>query len=84
MSNSVVNVWSNQVDKKYDCRVERDPNDSHKGVLKLELNGVSLKSKEVTISYGGPFGPDAGDVNEWCGQCIEWVDAIEAEEKKPK
>lgn len=66
-------VWANEVDGKYQCRVMRGV-DRHKGELSVRLGGEVLASKEVTIAYGGPFGPDAADENAWCAWCIEVAD----------
>lgn len=73
-------VWANQVDKKYDVYVERVRGDTHKGVLKVELKGEVLFTKDVIISFGGPFGVDAQDEHDWCEECIKFVDEYE----KPK
>lgn len=75
-------IWANQVDKKYDCRVDSDEGDTHLGKLKISLNGEVLHTESVTISYGAPFGPDAADVHRWCDICISFVDRYEADLKK--
>lgn len=71
-------VWTNQVDKKYDVYVERITGETHKGNLKIELNGEILHREPVVIMFGGPFGPDAQDVDDWCNKCIKFVDARES------
>lgn len=79
MDNSNI-VWKNRVDEKYDCYVERK--DSHNGVLKVDLNGENLLSKDVPISYGAAFGPDVSDVNDWSEQVIDFIDGLQPEGKK--
>lgn len=68
-------VWKQTLDNKYRCYVERK--DSHNGVLKIDtMAGQNLYSNDVTISFGGTFGPDFLDVEQWQQTCIEFVDSL--------
>ena len=71
-----IEIWRNRIDNKYDVYVERVLGDAYKGILKVDLEGNNLFSKDVSISYGGPFGPDAGDVNQWADWACEFVDSL--------
>lgn len=75
-------VWSDQVDKTYDCKVERVPGDAYRGVLTVKLGEETILSKEVYIAYCGPMGPDALDVYDWCVASIIAADKHKAENKK--
>lgn len=76
-------IWSNQVDKHYDVSVTRD-NDTHSGRLVVRDGEVVLMDKATTISYGAPFGVDAGDESRWCTEAIEVVDEYIAAKKAGK
>lgn len=74
-------IWANKVDKKYEVIVRRNENDTHRGTLIMVVEGKELR-QEVTISYGGPFGPDAGDVSRWCDIACDFVDKVLSEQNQ--
>lgn len=67
-------IWEDHVDKKYPCFVERDEGDPYKGKLVVMDGEEIIFTKDVGISFGGPFGPDAGDVAIWQSMSCDAVD----------
>lgn len=80
------NITSNQVNPQSIWQVPLDQGmlkaevsayqgNNYLGPLTLENSeGENLFTKEVSISYGAPMGPDALDVNKWINQAITWID----------
>lgn len=69
-------IWAQQLDTLYDVYVKQSPDDPYKGTLCVELRGEVLLSKEVTITHGGPFGPDSSDVAFWADEVCKFVDNL--------
>jgi hypothetical protein len=69
-------IWSNVLDNRYNCIVVR--NSQHFGQLTIYDNQLNryLLSKEVRLTYGAVFGPDAIDVSEWMGTIERVVDGV--------
>ena len=69
-------IWEVTLDQGlFKARVNTYLDNSYLGVLTLEdKEGRRLFSKEVSVSYGAPMGPDALDVNQWVNQTITWID----------
>ena len=70
-------IWSNILDGRYDCKVVRNWSE-HSGQLTIYDNQLNryLLSKEVRLTYGAVFGPDAIDVSEWMGMIERAVDGV--------
>lgn len=71
-------VWARILDKRFCFEVQRS-SDPYKGTLVI-FDGKDdfkvLHTKEVTISYGAPFGADVADANEWDDYVANWVDNV--------
>lgn len=67
-------VWQAILDGKYGCSVARISGSKGRLVVANEETKEILLDKEVALSYGAIFGPDADDVNLWQDICIEVVD----------
>ena len=69
-------IWQVTLDQgMFKAEVSAYQDNNYLGLLTLENSeGENLFSKEVSISYGAPMGPDALDVNEWVNQAITWID----------
>lgn len=67
-------VWSNQLDNRYDVRVERL--DGHRGELVVMDGDKELLREEVGLLYGAVYGPDIENVDEWEERCAAFVDGL--------
>ena len=64
-------VWQAILDGKYGCSVARINGSRGRLVVANEETKEILLDKEVGLSYGAVFGPDAGDVAQWEEMCIQ-------------
>ena len=69
-------IWRNRIDNTYDVFVVQGDS-AHTGVLHVELDGKTLFTKDVGVSYGAIFGPDSGDVNDWATMALDFVDTLD-------
>lgn len=82
------NLWYNTLEgtyrhHTYRCYVSRSVSDTHKGLLEItDADGRMIFSEDITISYGGPFGPDVGDIDLWNGKFIKFIDQHESGQKE--
>jgi hypothetical protein len=67
-------VWQAILDGKYGCSVARIDGRKGRLVVANEETKEVLLDKEVGLSYGALFGPDADDVTQWQEICCEVVD----------
>lgn len=67
-------VWQAILDSKYGCSVVRIDGRKGRLVVANEETKEILLDKEVSLSYGAVFGPDASDVAQWEDLCCEVVD----------
>jgi hypothetical protein len=74
MSNEI--IWKSTLDEKYECVVERTG--VYQGRLTVTENNTSkhILDKDVSLSYGALFGPDAVDIAEWQLSIIDAIDNI--------
>ena len=67
-------VWSDRLDKgTFIATVTRQG--PYIGTLLLTRGHRNVLTKQVTISYDAPFGPDGEDVMEWQSLCAAAADA---------
>jgi hypothetical protein len=67
-------LWQAILDEKYGCSVARIDGRFGRLVVANEETKEILLDKEVGLSYGALFGPDADDVAVWEAICVEVVD----------
>jgi Protein of unknown function (DUF2384) len=70
-------VWSNRLDQRYDVVVYRAIEPS-RGVLVIRDGDLEVTRTNVALAYNAVVGPDASDVDLWCGIAIEAIDASKA------
>lgn len=70
-------IWSDRLDGRYTCEVRRIDGSRGELIVWDDQASSALFRKEVGLSYGAQFGPDADDLSLWRDEVVEFIDSRE-------